>query len=238
VAKRILLSKIIRYVTESPPVFIGERHEETATELRAEATLREFFPVVSFVTAADGARLIPISEVVKFKSILDESCESARHDGFEKGHTGGLEEGLADARNVMSQFEQAVKDALGQRESLLQEAKQNILQLVLKVAKKVTFDAVNVDREAAATMISGVIDQLTDRSQLKIKVNPDFLPIVEQQIDRLLSGSTSIKELKLQADPRVQCGGCFIETPSGDIDARLESQFEVIETVLSDEGEP
>jgi flagellar biosynthesis/type III secretory pathway protein FliH len=26
----------------------------------------------------------------------------------------------------------------------------------------------------------------------------------------------------------VKYGGCFIETPTGDIDARLESQFEVI----------
>ena len=236
-AKRILLSKIIRNTTEAPAVYIGERHEETAIELKAESTLREFFPVVSFVTAADGARLIPFSEVIKFKSILEEGCENARRQGSEQGYALGLEEGLADARRIMSQFEQAVNDALGQRESLLQDARQNILQLVIKVARKVTFDAVNIDREAAATMISGVIDQLTDRSQLRIKVNQDFLPIVEQQIDRFLSGSTSIKELELQADPRVRSGGCFIETPSGDIDARLESQFEVIETVLSDEGE-
>ena len=56
-------------------------------------------------------------------------------------------------------------------------------------------------------------------------------------MDRFLSGSTAIKDLQFEADPRVREGGCFIETPTGDIDARLESQFEVIEHVLRGGGE-
>ena len=59
-----------------------------------------------------------------------------------------------------------------------------------------------------------------------------FRSVIEQGIDRFLGGSTSIKELTVVPDPRVRFGGCFIETPTGDIDARLESQFEVIEDAL------
>jgi flagellar biosynthesis/type III secretory pathway protein FliH len=74
---------------------------------------------------------------------------------------------------------------------------------------------------------------------LKILVHPDFLPIVEQNIARYLSGRSVIKDLTVEADPRVRLGGCFIQTPSGDIDARLESQFDVIEDVIStDEAKP
>ena len=109
---------------------------------------------------------------------------------------------------------------------------------MIQIAKKVTFEAVDVDREATVTMIERIIAQLVDRSRLKIKVNPDYLPIVEQQTNRFLSGSTAIKELTFESDPRVRYGGCFIETPTGDIDARLEPQFEVIEeTLLSCEDE-
>ena len=48
-----------------------------------------------------------------------------------------------------------------------------------------------------------------------------------------------LEPFSIEADPRVQAGGCFIETPSGDIDARLSSQFEVIEQLIrsgEDEG--
>ena len=81
-------------------------------------------------------------------------------------------------------------------------------------------------------MIGGVIDQLVDRTKLRVKVHPDHLPLVEQNMDRFLASSTVIKDLKFEADPRVRMGGCFIETPTGDIDARLSSQFEVIEDTL------
>jgi flagellar assembly protein FliH len=101
----------------------------------------------------------------------------------------------------------------------------------------VTFDAVEADPDLTAKMISAVIDSLIDRSRLIIKVNPDFLPVMEQHMNRFLESSTSIKDLKFEADPRVRHGGCFIETPSGDIDARLESQFEVVEeAILNDES--
>ena len=85
-------------------------------------------------------------------------------------------------------------------------------------------------------MVARIVDGLIDRSQLRIKVHPDFLPIVEQNMHRFLSGTALIKEVIFEPDPRVRLGGCFIQTPTGDIDARLESQFEVIaESVLNAE---
>jgi len=231
------LSKIIRYSTEAPTVYVGERHEETVLEIRAEETLTEFFPIVSFVTSPNGAKLIPIQEVHKLKQVLDAERDKAYSAGFEKGQAEGLAEGQRDARQVLRQFEQALQDAIGQRESLLAEARQKVLELVIQVARKVTLDAISVDPEITATLISRVIDRLVDRSRLKIKVHPDFLPIVEQQTDRFLAGSTSIKDLTFEPDPRVRLGGCFIETPTGDIDARLESQFEVVQEAIRGDGD-
>jgi flagellar biosynthesis/type III secretory pathway protein FliH len=120
---------------------------------------------------------------------------------------------------------------------LLEDARQHILELVLKVSKKVTFDALEINPEATLVMIQGVISQLVDRSSLRIKVHPDHLPLVEQGMDSFLQSSTAIKDLTFEADPRVRVGGCFIETPTGDIDARLNSQFEVIEDILSTDAE-
>ena len=139
---------------------------------------------------------------------------------------------MAEAEKVLKQFDQAIKDTVGQRSALLEEARHEVLDLVMQVSRKVTFDAVQIDEDATARMISQVISQLIDKSRIKIKVHPDHLPLLEQSIDRFLTESSAIKELSVEADPRVRFGGCFIETPTGDIDARLESQFEVIEGVV------
>lgn len=231
-AKRISLSRIIRNALDAPTVFIGERQYDALAEEKAEKTLQGLFPVVSLVTTHEGAKLIPIAEVYKMQKTLQAACEKTRQEGYEQGLREGTNKGLNEARKVLAQFEKAIEDAVSQRINLLNEARQKILDLVIEISRKVTFDGLEIDRDATLTMIEGVISNLVDRSKLKIKVHPDHLPLVEQHMDRFLAASTSIKELTFEADPRVRVGGCFIETPTGDIDARVESQFEVIEDAL------
>lgn len=222
------MSKIIRFTTEAPTIFIGEKQLDQQSESRAETKLAELFPKVSFITDPDGARLIPIAEVYKLEQVVERVQDESYKAGLKQGYSQGLEKGRDEARKVLTQLDLAIKDAVQQREALLDEAREKVLDLVLKISRKVTFDAIDVDREATVTMIARIIDTLVDRSRLVIKVHPDHLPILEQNIDRFLQNSTAIKELRFEPDPRVRFGGCFIETPTGDIDARLESQFEVI----------
>lgn len=234
------MSKIIRQLQKAPVVYIGEKHLDREKEIVAERKLGTLFPDVVVLTDPDGAKLIPVQEVDKVERFLNEQVQKASQtslrEGQKAGYDRGLREGLAKASEVLGQFDTAIKNAVTQRESLLIEAKQKILELVIQISRKVTYDAVKADPELTLGMISGVIDSLVDRSRLKIKVHPDHLPIIEQNIDTFLKGSTTIKEISIESDPRVRYGGCFIETPTGDIDARLESQFEVIEeTILADE---
>ena len=230
------MSKILRHLTSAPSVLIGNRDYDPATEIKAEDRLRKLFPLVAVQTAPDGSKQIPIEEVYKIDEIHQRARDEAYRKGLETGDRDGYErgkqEGLDEARRVIRQFDQAVHDAVAQREVLLEEARHKILDLVLQISRKVTFDAVQLDPELTAAIISKVIDQLVDKSKIKIKVHPDHLPTVEQNLDRFLTDSVAIKELSIEADPRVRVGGCFIETPSGDIDARLSSQFDVIEQVI------
>ncbi|RKX29917.1 MAG: hypothetical protein DRP47_00405 [Candidatus Zixiibacteriota bacterium] len=231
------MSKLIRYTKIAPTVFVGEKQLDFERESLAEKQLAKMFPVVSIITDSDGAKFIPIEEVFNIEKLHEQALNEAREKGRELGYEAGLKQGLTKAEEVLQQFNGAIQDTLTQRESLLEEARQKVLELVLQIAEKVTFDAITVDPESTVQMISGVIDTLIDRSRIKIRVHPDHLPIVEQNIDSFLKGAAAIKEITISSDPRVRHGGCFIETPNGDIDARLESQFEVLEGTLLSNGE-
>ena len=217
---------------DAPSVFISEKQLDSAIEARAEEKLSTLFPVVSVTTDANGARLIPIQEVFKMERVFADEVQKARQAGIQQGYQSGMQKGLEEAGKILKEFDRAIKDTVEQREALFEEARQEVLDLIVQISRKVTFDAVVADPEVTLEIINGVINTLVDRSKLKIKVNPDHLPIIEQNMNRFLKGSTSIKELSIEPDPRVNYGGCFIETPTGDIDARLESQFEVIEEAL------
>jgi len=233
------LSRIIRHVTSAPAVVVGEQQIDALLEERAVVRLGQLFPKVQFQTNPDGRKVIPIEGVFLIGQALKEENDISYQRGLLQGHERGLEEGRDEARAVLSQFDRAIKDAVDQRVAMLEQARSKILDLILQISRKVTYDVVEADREITVEMINRVIDQLADRSRLKIKVHPDHLPIMEQNIDRFLVGSTTIKEISFEADPRVRFGGCFIETPSGDIDARLESAFEVIgEAIHGEEDKP
>jgi flagellar assembly protein FliH len=216
---------------------VGEKHLDREQQQHAAAILERIFPLVSVTNDPDGARYIPIEEVFKMEEHFRQAQQDAHRRGMEEGREAGLQQGLGKAENVLKQLDGAIQDALKQREVMLQDAKRQILDLVIQISRKVTFEAVELDPESTLKLISGVIDTLLDRSRIKIKVNPDHLPIVEQNVNTFLKGSATIKEIAIEPDPRVRYGGCFIETPTGDIDARLESQFEVIEETLLNEGE-
>ncbi|PWB67863.1 hypothetical protein C3F09_12675 [candidate division GN15 bacterium] len=237
--KRKSLSKIIRHIKPAPSVVVGEQQIDALLEERAAVRLGEIMPRVQFQTNPDGRKVIPIQEVFLIAQALKDEKEMSYKQGLLQGHQRGLEEGRDEARAVLGQFDRAIKDAIDHRSTLLEQARSKILELVLQISRKVTFDAIEADREITIEIINRVIDQLVDRSKLKIKVHPDHLPIMEQNIDRFLIGSTTIKEITFEADPRVRFGGCFIETPSGDIDARLESGFEVVgEAIHGEEDRP
>lgn len=232
------MSNIIRQTKLAPTVYVGERHLDFDRECLAEVKLGELFPVVSVTTDADGAKFIPIEEVFNLEKLHRDACLRSFEAGHKKGYEAGLQEGLIKAEDIMKKFDRAISDAVNQRQQMLEESKQKLLELVIQISKKVTFDAVEINQEATLKMISGVIDSLLDRSRIKILVNPDHLTIVEQNINTYLKGSTTIKDLVVVPDARIRFGGCFIETPNGDIDARLESQFEVLEdTLLGQEAE-
>ena len=232
------MSNIIKFSKQAKTVFIGDKHLDTEKESDVEKNLSVLLPLVNITTDSNGAKFISIMEVHKIEKVINEEKQKSYQEGIEQGHKQGLDEGLKKAEKVLQQLNQAINDIVIQREALLEEARQKVLDIIIKISKKVTYDAIDIDPEKTISMIARIIDSLVDRSTLKIKVNPGHLPILEQNIDEFLKGSTVIKDLKIEADPRVKYGGCFIETPTGDIDARLESQFEVIEdTLKTDEVE-
>jgi flagellar biosynthesis/type III secretory pathway protein FliH len=47
----------------------------------------------------------------------------------------------------------------------------------------------------------------------------------------------NIDDVHLEAEDSIQSGGCLIETDRGDIDARIEKQFEAIEEAFQTQFE-
>lgn len=228
------MSKLLHCAVTEERVIIGEYRADIEADRMAEKQLASRFPDVQVTTSLEGRKLIPIQEIFKIEERMRRDTELQRQKGYEEGYNKGISEGQKDARKVVANFSGLITDAVKQREILYEDARRKILELVLQIARKVTFDAARIEPEITAEIIAGAIKRLTDKSKIKVKVHPDHLPHIEQELDRFRGDSTAVKELVIEADSRVRYGGCFIETPTGDVDARIDSQLDIIAEALHD----
>ena len=128
----------------------------------------------------------------------------------------------------VSQLRQALSSTIEQISALTQQiaeqAETELLELALDIAKKVVGREVSIDREVALTLVKISLAKLHNRTFAKIHLNPIDFAFIEAHRERLnFQGSLEIIE-----DRSVSPGGCVVQTETGAIDARIESQFDEI----------
>lgn len=223
------LSKVIRVKVSNEPRLIGDRRGDYEASVAGERILAHEFGEILTEVSAEGVHYIPIKETIKFKQREIKLASKEYNRGLAEGLETGREKGRSEAKKVFDEFAGAIQAAVGQRETLLRDAESNILELILKIAKKVTYDAAEIDPAVCAKVIKGAIDSLVDKREIAVTVHPDHLPRMQELIEEFTSLSTDIRKFTLDSDNHVGYGGCFIRTSAGDIDARLASQFEILE---------
>ena len=107
-----------------------------------------------------------------------------------------------------------------------------------KEAKEINFEKI-LDKETANkqyifTVINKLADYLHDRQKIILKVNKKELDYLQQNREKIYTIITNIEDLEIISNPQVKIGGCLIETQSSFIDARLESQIDVIFNKLTE----
>jgi len=109
-------------------------------------------------------------------------------------------------------------------DDITSQAETDLVQLAMQIAKKIVRREVTIDREIAFTLVKVSLNKLHNRSVATVHLNPEDLAFVEAHREACeFRGS-----LELVEDRSISVGGCLVHTETGDIDARIESQFDEI----------
>jgi len=179
-------------------------------------------------------RTVPEEEFIRMKAELEAKVSSAEQEEYSRGHEAGLSKGRLEAQGVAAKLNQAVLQIEKQRHELLNASEKECTELSLRVARKIIDEHVKLDPEIVHTGFKKAVALLLDKSRLILKVSPDQHQMIRSQLDTLYSFDDSIERIDLEADPRVGDGGCVVETESGNVNARIESQFQIISDAISE----
>ena len=176
--------------------------------------------------------------------LLKERHELGYEQGHKQGHCEGLSEGLIQGAK---QGEQGLAGKLGGqieligrfleeaeqlKNSVMREAEPQVVSLAMKIAEKIIQVEVE-NREIVPKLVKFAIEQTVDRQLVEVRVNPDDYDSVEKIRSDIMSSVKRIGELVIVQDTTVVRGGCFISTPSGNIDAQIDNQFDELRRTLN-----
>lgn len=166
--------------------------------------------------------------------------EEARQQGYAAGAATARQEVEAELRAIWDRQTFAIKgniqaiidSIIEAREELWHETEQEMVALVLDIARKVIKTEVKQNPEVIVEMIRHAMRRVVDKDSIRIRVSPEDVGVVREQREDLLRILDGIRHLEIDDDRRIGRGGCVIETNAGTIDARVETQFEEVEEAL------
>jgi flagellar assembly protein FliH len=157
----------------------------------------------------------------------------AYEEGFETGKTEAAKVLQAEYEKrvgeVAGSFTSMVSEFSNEIENYNKEFDKAIVALSLAVARRIVAREIQIDEGAVLSRSREAIRKIIGVERVKIHVNPADEEYIREHRNELNKYADSVKEIVIEADTKVERGGCIIESELGNIDARISTQFELIE---------
>jgi flagellar biosynthesis/type III secretory pathway protein FliH len=149
--------------------------------------------------------------------------------GHKQGEVAARTDMQAQFASVFASLQKATEECASLRQSVLQQAEDDIVTLVFHLARKVIQHEALGSREIVATSLRRALACVIEREHVTVRVNPMDLERALELKEDLIHTIQGLRHLSIEGDEMVGPGGCLVESTFGEIDARLEAQLEELE---------
>lgn len=194
------------------------------------AAYGEFVKILSVAPPEAADPQETIDEMVRqFQQIEADALQKGIQTGREEGWKAGYAEGTQEIASVVLSLKQAMQAFDKFRRELCLQAEKETVQLSLAIARKILNQEPGVNPRVIAGVAKKTFESIAVHAPVRIRINPSERAYLQDRRHMIpLEGDMEFIE-----DPAISCGGCVVESLAGDVDARIESQFEMIEEAFS-----
>lgn len=161
---------------------------------------------------------------------------------IEEAFNRGLEQGRAEIRAAyqesvdgsVSAFRAAVEEMIRIHRCDLATMETETVKLALSIARQI-IGGQTQDAQVVRHVVKKAMQKVSDPRELTIRINPEDIETVTAMKAELTISDDPDMAFQIQPDDTIGRGGCIIETRLGDVDARIEQQICIIESLLTTE---
>jgi flagellar assembly protein FliH len=159
------------------------------------------------------------------QAMLATQLEQAQQEGYDAGFAQGIAEGRAELAGAVAALQAAAAELTARRDALCDVVEPAAISLALAGAEQIVGAALEIRPELVLETTRGALRRLVDRDRVTILVHPDDLERTRTQAADLAEELGGIGVLDVQAERRIAPGGVIVQTPEGDVDARLDTRL-------------
>ncbi|GJL51436.1 MAG: hypothetical protein NPIRA01_26630 [Nitrospirales bacterium] len=172
---------------------------------------------------------------------MPHDCSDLQQQAFEAGRIAGIEEGTEQCRQNVEQETQRALRLVGQVEEarvrMLRQAESDLVELALAIAKKVIHREASMHKDVVVEQVGHIFKSLATSCELCLYVHPDEVEYLQTMQSHLMTHDGNSPSIRIEGDPAMEIGGCFLQTGGLSIDAGIESQLKIISEALQPQSE-
>ncbi len=190
---------------------------------------KKIIPRDEFTQLVNGKELLDKvhQDTLLYKQSVVEECEQLK----EKTKREGFEEGL-------SKWTKQLAFLIKETQNLKQQMLSSIIPLAISSVKKIIGKELETNPDTIASIVLNNLKTITQYKNFSIFVNPEDLNTIEKikpDIRKILEYASFIS---IVAKEDIEKGGCVIETEAGIVNARLDTQLQVLEHAFKEVLQP
>ena len=115
------------------------------------------------------------------------------------------------------------------RQDIFLEAEHEIVKLAMAIARKIVCNEIRLNKNTAANVVTEALKKVEGNQKVKVKLNSKDFEFINKHKPLITNKITNNENVTFEIDESITDGGCIIKTEAGDIDARIEKQFQAVE---------
>lgn len=197
---------------------------------RRLAGMDEISPEEEAERIIDDARQSAAS-VVADAQMEAESIRLQAYQAGEQAAQAELDQAMTALDNMRAELDQ---EAVSRAEEFWKTVEPEVLKLSVEIARKIVRREIEKDDEFILDAVKAGLHQLSSRQDLKIRVNSADSEMVKEHRDDLTASFDGMPPVEVIEDRRVPQGGWIVESTSGRLDGRVDTQMNEIERSLTE----
>ncbi len=187
-------------------------------------------------TRADEAPARPFSAPPSREVPDRETFEREYQRGYADGRRAAAEAAELVRRQtrqqVIEEYDQLTLSIGAAMAGFQERLEQDLFRFALAVAERIVRREVMMDNATVIRQVKDAIRRVVGVESIRLRVHPRDEEMIRQHRPAIIASVDSLRDLVVEPDDTMEPGGCIIDSSSGNVDARISTQIQQIETAL------